>query len=106
STAATCAALNAAGFDPGCAPTVGQALGKLERGFVPAASIVDMRLPDASGGLLLRRIHRDKLPTKVAVVTGLPNPQNHPDLIRFPPHRIFQKPLDLLQLLDWLSDLT
>jgi DNA-binding response OmpR family regulator len=100
------AALNAHGFDTDCARTVGEALVKLERGIIPAAIIVDMRLPDASGGLLLRRIHRDKLPTKVAVVTGMPNPQNHPDLIRFPPDRIFQKPLDLLVLLDWLSDLT
>jgi DNA-binding NtrC family response regulator len=100
------AALNANGFDAECARTVGEALVKLERGLVPAAIIVDMRLPDASGGLLLRRIYRERLPTKVAVVTGMPNPESHPDLVRFPPHRIFKKPLDLLEMLDWLSTCT
>lgn len=100
------AALNAHGFDTECARTVGEALVKLERGMIPAAIIVDLKLPDASGGLLLRRIHRDKLPTKVAVVTGMPNAASHPDLVRFPPDRLFIKPLDLLELLEWLSELT
>ena len=100
------AALNANGFDTDCARTVGEALVKLERGFIPAAIIVDLKLPDASGGLLLRRIHRDQLHTKVAVVTGHPDPMSHPDLLRFPPDRVFTKPLDLLELLDWLSELT
>lgn len=100
------AALNAQGFDTDCARTVGEALVKLERGLVPAAIIVDMKLPDASGGLLLRRIHRDRLPTKVAVVTGIADPASHPDLIRYPPDRVFPKPLDLLELLDWLSEVT
>ena len=100
------AALNANGFDTDCARTVGEALVKLERGLIPAAIIVDLRLPDASGSLLLRRIHRDRLPTKVAVVTGMPNAASHPDLVRFPPDRVFIKPLDLLELLDWLSELT
>jgi two-component system OmpR family response regulator len=99
------AALNSHGFDTECARTVGEALVKLERGLIPAAIIVDMRLPDASGGLLLRRIHREKLHTKVAVVTGMPDPAAHPDLIRFPPDRIFTKPLDLHELLDWLGGL-
>ena len=100
------AALNAQGFDTDCARTVGEALVKLERGLTPAAIIVDLKLPDASGSLLLRRVHRENLPTKVAVVTGVPNPELHPDLIRFPPDRIFVKPLDLLELLDWLSEVT
>jgi len=99
------AALNARGFDADCARTVGEALVKLERGLIPAAIIVDMRLPDASGGLLLRRIHREHLPTRVAVVTGIPDPSSHPDLIRFPPDRVFTKPLDFSDLFDWLSEL-
>jgi len=99
------AALNARGFDADCARTVGEALVKLERGLIPAAIIVDMRLPDASGGLLLRRIHREHLPTKVAVVTGMPDPLSHPDLIRFPPDRVFTKPLHFAELFEWLSEL-
>ena len=100
------AALTAHGFDTDCAGTVGQALVKLERGLVPAAIILDMKLPDASGGLLLRRIHREGLPTRVAVVTGMPDPLTHPDLVRFPPDRVFTKPLDLAALVQWLDELT
>jgi len=99
------AALNRHGFDVDCARTVGEALVKLERGLIPAAIIVDMRLPDASGGLLLRRIHREHLSTRVAVVTGLPDPMNHPDLVRFPPDRLFTKPLDFAALIAWLDEL-
>jgi DNA-binding response OmpR family regulator len=96
-------ALQLQGFDAECARTVGEALVKLERGMIPAAIIVDLRLPDASGGLLLRRIHRERLPTKVAVVTGLPDPMSHPDLVRFPPDRVFTKPLDFAALIEWLG---
>lgn len=99
-------ALTAHGFDTDCAGTVGQALVKLERGLVPTAIILDMKLPDASGGLLLRRIHREGLPTRVAVVTGMPDPLTHPDLVRFPPDRVFTKPLDLAALVKWLDELT
>jgi DNA-binding response OmpR family regulator len=98
-------ALRRQGFDAECARTVGEALVKLERGLPPAAVIVDLRLPDASGGLLLRRIHREQLPSRVAVVTGLPNPTSHPDLIRFPPDRVFTKPLDFAALIEWLGEL-
>ena len=97
--------LNAHGYDTESARSVGEALVKLERGITPAAIIVDMRLPDASGGLLLRRIHREQLPTKVAVVTGMADPMSHPDLIRFPPDRVFIKPLDFAELVEWLGDL-
>jgi DNA-binding response OmpR family regulator len=97
-------ALNMRGFDTECARTVGEALVKLERGIIPAAIIVDLRLPDASGGLLLRRIHRERLPTRVAVVTGVPDPMSHPDLIRFPPDRVFTKPLDFAALIEWLGE--
>ena len=100
------AALTAHGFDTDCAGTVGQALVKLERGLVPTAIILDMKLPDASGGLLLRRIHREGLPTRVAVVTGMPDPLTHPDLVRFPPDRVFSKPLDIAALVKWLDELT
>lgn len=97
-------ALNMHGFDAECARTVGEALVKLERGLIPAAIIVDLRLPDASGGLLLRRIYREKLAMKVAVVTGMPNPMSIPDLVRFPPDRVFLKPLDFAELFAWLDE--
>ena len=100
------ATLSAHGFDTECARTVGEALVKLERGLIPTAVIVDMRLPDASGGLLLRRIHRERLPTRVAVVTGMDDPMSHPDLVRFPPDRVFTKPLVFAELIEWLGELS
>lgn len=96
-------ALNAQDIEADCARTVGEALVKLERGLMPAAIILDLRLPDASGSLLLRRVHRDRLPVKVAVVTGVSDPLSLPDLVRFPPDRVFKKPLDFRQLAEWLK---
>ena len=98
--------LSAHGYDVDVAASVGQALIKLEQGLLPAAIILDLRLPDASGGLLLRRIRRDKLPIKVAVVTGLPEPTSHFDAARFPPDRVFKKPLDFAALVEWLRSVT
>jgi two-component system response regulator RegA len=99
-------ALNLEGFETDTAATVGQALIKLEKGLQPDAVIVDLRLPDASGGLLLRRIRRYNLPVKIAVVSGMDDPASHLDVARFPPDRIFKKPLDLAQLVEWLKSLT
>ena len=99
-------ALAAEGFDPTVATTVGQALIKLEMGLLPQVIVLDLKLPDASGGLLLRRIGRDRLPIKVAVVTGLPDPHSHLDVTRFPPDRIFKKPLEIPDLIDWINSVT
>ena len=99
-------ALQMEGFETDIAATVGQALIKLEKGLQPDAIIVDLRLPDASGALLLRRIRRYDLPIKIAVVTGIPDPDAHLDVARFPPDRIFKKPLDFSQLVEWLKSVT
>jgi DNA-binding response OmpR family regulator len=67
------------------------------------AAIVDMNLPDASGGLVvwqLRRRFWKELP--IAVVTGMHNPQAEYNLSRDPPDRLFPKPLDVDQLLAWV----
>jgi two-component system, OmpR family, response regulator len=99
-------ALQLEGFETDIAATVGQALIKLEKGLQPDAIIVDLKLPDASGGLLLRRVRRYNLPIKIAVVTGMPDPNSHMDVNRFPPDRIFKKPLDFAQLVEWLKSVT
>ena len=69
----------------------------------PDAVVLDLRLPDASGGLLLKRIRQLALPTKVAVVTGLANPVADPHLRQFAPDAVFGKPLDYQALMDWLE---
>ena len=99
-------ALQLEGFDTDIAATVGQALIKLEKGLQPDAIIVDLRLADASGGLLLRRIRRYNLPIKIAVVTGMADPSSHMDVARFPPDRVFKKPLVFAELVEWLKSVT
>lgn len=99
-------ALQAEGFEPECAMSAGAALVKLERGLVPAAAIIDMRLPDGSGGTVLWRIRRRNPGTPVAVVTGMSDAASHPEILREPPDVIFPKPVDLKALVAWLRSVT
>jgi DNA-binding response OmpR family regulator len=78
----------------------------LEKGGLPQAVIIDMRLPDASGGLLLRRVRRANVTVAVAVVAGMTDPASHPELVRFPPDRIFTKPVNMDELTAWLLAVT
>jgi DNA-binding response OmpR family regulator len=99
--------LKAEGFETDCAMSVGQALVKLEMDPMPAAAVVDMRLPDASGGIVLWRIRRNYgRDVPIAVVTGIPNPLSHPELVSEPPDKLFAKPLDLRALVAWLKSVT
>jgi CheY-like chemotaxis protein len=93
------------GYDVEQAATLGEALVKLERGILPRVVVLDLKLPDANGALLLRRIHRENLPVKVAVVTAYADAAAHPYLERFPPDRVFTKPLDYDALLAWMATL-
>ena len=96
-------ALQFHGYETDCVATVGAALIRLESWPPPAALLVDLKLPDANGGLLLRRIRRDSLPVKVALVTGVPDLSAYPHVTRFPPDRVFKKPLDMQELVAWLG---
>jgi len=102
---AVSAVLSRQGYDVLQAATLGEALVQLERGLPPHVVILDLKLPDANGALLLRRIHRENLPVKVAVVTAYADAAAHPALARFPPARVFTKPLDYDQLLAWMATL-
>jgi DNA-binding response OmpR family regulator len=95
--------LQAHGYETECVATVGAALVRLESWPPPSALVLDLKLPDAHGGLLLRRIRRDALPVKVALVTGVADLSAYPHVTRFPPDRIFKKPLDMPELVAWLS---
>ena len=97
-------ALERAGFAVASTASVREAMAEVESGGKFLAAIVDMNLPDASGGLVvwqLRRRHSGELP--VAVVTGMPDPQSDYNLSRHPPDRLFAKPLDVEQLLAWVG---
>jgi DNA-binding response OmpR family regulator len=100
-------ALRKAGFDVAWCKTAGAALVELEVSRTPAAAIIDLRLPDANGAIVLWRIRRDfgrQVP--VAVVTGVPDALNQPHLVREPPDVVFPKPLDVPALIAWLKSVT
>ena len=95
-------ALDMKGFESEVAPSAGQALIRLEEEW-PAAVILDLRLPDADGSVVLRRLRRDPRPTRVAVVTGVPDLSKYLPLMKFPPDILLPKPVDLPKLLRWLE---
>ena len=86
------------------ASSVGEALVALEREPLPASIVLDLMLPDANGVVLLRRIRRDEIPVRVAVVTGMADPNGFFDAMKLMPDRIFKKPLKLAELIDWLHE--
>lgn len=99
--------LQRAGFDVEWCQSAGAALLALEVSPKPAAAIIDLRLPDASGGIVLWRIRRDfGKSVPVAVVTGVPDPLAQPHLVREPPDAVFPKPLNLKALAAWLKSVT
>lgn len=90
------------GFESDVVSTVGQALLQVELEWPPAV-ILDLRLPDADGTVLLRRLRRDARRTRIAVVTGVPDLSAYVELMQFPPDILLQKPLELPKLIRWLE---
>jgi DNA-binding response OmpR family regulator len=84
------------------ASSVGEALVRLDQDPKPTALILDLMLPDAKGTVLLRRLRRDNLAIRIAVVTGAPDLVDFSELLRSPPDAIFRKPLNLASLIAWL----
>jgi DNA-binding response OmpR family regulator len=91
-------------------PDAGEAISRVLRksGFEvewcsSAGAALDLKLPDANGALFLRRVRRENLPVKVAVVTAYADAAAHPALQRFPPDRVFTKPLDFGEFLEWVE---
>jgi DNA-binding response OmpR family regulator len=102
---ALAAALEQAGFGVTHAASVGEALPHVDGGGRLLAAIVDMKLPDASGGLVvwqLRRRFGSDVP--VAVVTGMHGAASEFNVARHPPDRLFPKPLDVEELLAWVTE--
>ena len=95
-------AITRTGFEAEVAATVGQALLHVETEW-PQAVILDLRLPDADGTVLLRRLRRDSRTCRVAVVTGVADLSAHPGLMQFPPDVLLKKPVDLDRLIRWLE---
>ena len=90
-------------FQVEAAVTVAQTLLRLESDELPSVIILDLRLPDADGSVILRNIRRRKLPIRIAVVTGVPDVTVFSDLLKFPADAVFKKPIDQRELIQWLT---
>jgi DNA-binding response OmpR family regulator len=91
------------GHDVECAESAGEALVRMEE-TQPQCVLLDLMLPDASGGLILRKIRAEKLPIKVAVITAAGS--GSPALkyaLGWEPDAVFHKPLDFDALRKWLE---
>jgi two-component system, response regulator RegA len=95
-------ALRQKGFESEAANSVGEALLRVEEEW-PQAVILDLRLPDADGTVLLRRLRRDIRKTHIAVVTGVADLTSYVGLTQFPPDILLGKPIDLAKLIRWLE---
>jgi CheY-like chemotaxis protein len=65
--------------------------------------VLDLRLPDADGTILLRRLKRDSRHTRVAIVTGAPDLSRYGEMHHFKPDAIFYKPINAEKLIGWLQ---
>jgi DNA-binding response OmpR family regulator len=99
--------LRRSGFDVEWCNSAGAALVELEMGAKPAAAIIDLGLPDATGDIVLWRLRRDYArDVPVAVISGRPDLLSRPELRREAPDAVFAKPLDLKAVVAWLKSVT
>lgn len=81
------------GWDVEVAGTVAEGLAMLDR--APDYLILDLRLPDGSGEVILRRIREEGLGTRVAVTTGSDDPHERGLVRELRPEALLQKPVDV-----------
>lgn len=77
------------------ATTVAEAKDRLEHGFEPDCLLLDLMLPDGDGGEVLREVRDRGLKTRVAVCTGVVDPERLNGVLAMGPNAVFTKPLDL-----------
>ena len=92
------------GHEAQLASTVGEALAKLDE-FQPECILLDLELPDGSGADVLKAVREKPRPVKVAIISALEVGRPPIDaIVRLQPDVVFQKPLAIERVHDWLSD--
>ena len=92
------------GCDVECATTAGEALVRIDE-WQPHCVLLDLMLPDAAGGIVLRKIRANKLPIQVAVVTAAGDASPVLRSARqYSPDAIFHKPLDFAEIRRWIVE--
>jgi DNA-binding response OmpR family regulator len=81
------------GWEVRTASTVAEGLDQLEP--PPDCVILDLMLPDENGEVLLRRIREGRLPTRVAVCTGIDDPDRLEALASLEPDALLRKPFEM-----------
>ena len=87
------------GFKVSPAATVQEGLARLNG---QAFGILDLHLPDGLGLTILRKVRENKSSMKVAVCSGSTDPELILAVRRERPDRIFSKPLNFMELRDWM----
>jgi len=98
-----CKVLELFGHQVQCTATVHQALRALER-YKPTVVLLDLMLPDGTGGEVLEYIRAHNLPIKVGVVTAAGRgSRDWEAAMKHNPDAVFRKPWDVNELKAWLA---
>jgi two-component system phosphate regulon response regulator PhoB len=91
------------GHEVECVTTAGAALVRIDE-WRPDCLLLDLMLPDAAGGVVLRKVRANKLNIRVAIMTaaGETSPILKGARI-YSPDAIFHKPLHYKELRRWLD---
>jgi len=92
--------LNLSGFETIFASNLSEAIAQLDTG--PHCVLLDLMLPDGTGGAVLEFIRSQRLPIKVAITTGTADWRNFVSGSTHRPDAIFIKPLDFDSISRWL----
>jgi DNA-binding response OmpR family regulator len=94
------------GCEVECATSAGEALVRLDE-WRPTCVLLDLMLPDAAGGVVLRKIRANHLPIHVAVITAAGETSPVLKSARsYSPDAVFHKPLNYGELRKWLEEVS
>jgi DNA-binding response OmpR family regulator len=85
------------GWQVSVAGTLAEALDALDP--APELIFLDLWLPDGDGEEVIKRIRRDGLPTCVAIISGVLDPETAGKLLVWKPDMLMAKPVDFSRLL-------
>ena len=69
----------------------------------PTHVLLDMNLPDGVGTTILRHVRAERLPIRVAVLSGSGDAALMAEARSLGPDAVFRKPADLDAVMDWIA---